>query len=132
MLYKEAYGYINSFTNYEQVPGYNADLSADGLERVRLLLRLLGRPQNSFKSIVVAGTKGKGSVAAMISPSCALRAIAPGSILPRTYTLSASAFVSMACLIPPGEMADLTSRLQGVVERIQTLGDPSLVPTTYG
>ena len=52
MLYKEAYDYINSFTNYEKVPGYNRDLSADGLERVRLLLRLLGRPQNGFKSML--------------------------------------------------------------------------------
>jgi dihydrofolate synthase / folylpolyglutamate synthase len=38
-----------------------------GLDRVRVLLAKLGDPQNSFRSIHIAGTNGKGSVAAMIS-----------------------------------------------------------------
>ncbi|HTG14068.1 MAG TPA: bifunctional folylpolyglutamate synthase/dihydrofolate synthase, partial [Blastocatellia bacterium] len=36
------------------------------LESIRLLLSRLGDPDRSFKSIIVAGTNGKGSVAAMI------------------------------------------------------------------
>jgi dihydrofolate synthase / folylpolyglutamate synthase len=38
-----------------------------GLDRVRILLAKLGDPQNSFRSIHIAGTNGKGSVAAMLS-----------------------------------------------------------------
>jgi len=38
-----------------------------GLENIRNLLKILGNPQNGFKSIHIAGTNGKGSVAAMIS-----------------------------------------------------------------
>ena len=38
-----------------------------GLDRIRELLEKLGRPQDSFKSIVVSGTNGKGSVVAMLS-----------------------------------------------------------------
>lgn len=37
-----------------------------GLESISLLLESLGRPEHAFKSILVAGTNGKGSVAAMI------------------------------------------------------------------
>ena len=37
-----------------------------GLEVITALLEQLGNPQNSFKSIHVAGTNGKGSVCAMI------------------------------------------------------------------
>jgi len=37
-----------------------------GLESISLTLDLLGRPDRSFKSVIVAGTNGKGSVAAMI------------------------------------------------------------------
>lgn len=37
-----------------------------GLESITLLLEELGHPERSFKSVVVAGTNGKGSVAAMI------------------------------------------------------------------
>ncbi|MCC6501521.1 MAG: bifunctional folylpolyglutamate synthase/dihydrofolate synthase [Deltaproteobacteria bacterium] len=36
-----------------------------GLDRVRTLLETLGSPQDSFRSIHVAGTNGKGSVCAM-------------------------------------------------------------------
>ncbi len=38
-----------------------------GLDRIRDLLEKLGKPQDSFKSIVVSGTNGKGSVVAMLS-----------------------------------------------------------------
>jgi len=37
-----------------------------GLESIGLLLDRLGRPDHSFKSVIVAGTNGKGSVSAMI------------------------------------------------------------------
>ena len=37
------------------------------LERMRALLAALGRPEQSFPSVLVAGTKGKGSTVAMIS-----------------------------------------------------------------
>jgi dihydrofolate synthase/folylpolyglutamate synthase len=38
-----------------------------GLERVRKVLQALGNPQNEFKSILIAGTNGKGSVASALS-----------------------------------------------------------------
>ena len=42
-----------------------------GLENIRTLTRALGDPQTAFKSILIAGTNGKGSVTAMVD--CALR-----------------------------------------------------------
>ncbi|MCJ7623094.1 MAG: bifunctional folylpolyglutamate synthase/dihydrofolate synthase, partial [Anaerolineaceae bacterium] len=39
------------------------------LARMKLLLSRLGDPQNSFQSIHIAGTKGKGSVSALIANS---------------------------------------------------------------
>src|SRR3989344_6099001 len=38
-----------------------------GLGRIKQLLKLLGNPQNKFKSIHVAGTSGKGSTAFSIA-----------------------------------------------------------------
>jgi dihydrofolate synthase / folylpolyglutamate synthase len=38
-----------------------------GLDNVRWILSLLGDPQDSFESIHIAGTNGKGSVASMVS-----------------------------------------------------------------
>jgi dihydrofolate synthase/folylpolyglutamate synthase len=41
-----------------------------GLANIETLTSALGHPQNTFKSILVAGTNGKGSVTAMVD--CAL------------------------------------------------------------
>jgi dihydrofolate synthase/folylpolyglutamate synthase len=38
-----------------------------GLDNIRTLTDALGRPQDSFTSIIVAGTNGKGSVSAMVA-----------------------------------------------------------------
>ena len=38
-----------------------------GLERITNLMNLLGNPQDNFKSVHIAGTNGKGSVATFIS-----------------------------------------------------------------
>jgi dihydrofolate synthase / folylpolyglutamate synthase len=38
-----------------------------GLSRMRALLRVLGRPQHSAPSIIIAGTNGKGSTSAMLT-----------------------------------------------------------------
>ena len=48
-----------------------------GLDNIRLLREELGQPDRSFKSIIVAGTNGKGSVAAMVDT--ALRAAGYGT-----------------------------------------------------
>ncbi|MBL8800023.1 MAG: bifunctional folylpolyglutamate synthase/dihydrofolate synthase [Planctomycetia bacterium] len=54
------YGQIN----YEQSQPLAADLK---LDRMRALLRLLGQPQDRFRIIHVAGSKGKGSTSAMLA-----------------------------------------------------------------
>lgn len=51
--YKEAIKYLYESNKFGWKPG---------LERISNLLRLLGEPQKSFKSIHVGGTNGKGSV----------------------------------------------------------------------
>ncbi len=52
--------------NYLYGLGHEVLAAKFGLESVTLLLEALGRPDQSFRSILVAGTNGKGSVAAMI------------------------------------------------------------------
>jgi len=63
--YAEALAYLYSFANYElSAMSPRTDLR---LTRVRRLLELAGNPQGRFRSVHVAGTKGKGSTAAMIA-----------------------------------------------------------------
>ncbi|MBM4016910.1 MAG: bifunctional folylpolyglutamate synthase/dihydrofolate synthase [Planctomycetes bacterium] len=64
--YESALRYLFSSTDYERMRRvrYNADTFS--LDRMRRLLDLLGRPHEKFPSVHVAGTKGKGSTAAMV------------------------------------------------------------------
>ena len=63
--YSEALDYIYGFTNYEIKPGYR--YSPDVIDPFREfeVLELIGEPHQSYPSIHIAGTKGKGSVAAL-------------------------------------------------------------------
>jgi dihydrofolate synthase/folylpolyglutamate synthase len=131
MRYTEAFDYLNSFTNYEKTPGIDRDLSADGLERFRLLLRLLGRPNLAYPSIHVAGTKGKGSVCAMLDSMLREAGYRVGFYSsPHLHTFRERIRVDGE-IISVGDMVRLVETLQPVVERIRALGDPSLMPTTY-
>jgi len=62
--YPTALDYILSFADYERLP--RSALVFD-LRRIEMLLKRLGNPQEVARSIHVAGTKGKGSTAAMIA-----------------------------------------------------------------
>ncbi|MDD4924355.1 MAG: bifunctional folylpolyglutamate synthase/dihydrofolate synthase [Dehalococcoidales bacterium] len=64
--YKEALEYIYSFSDYETTHKLKDTVSYD-LRRVEELMQILGNPHLKAKSVHIAGTKGKGSVAAMIA-----------------------------------------------------------------
>ncbi len=56
MKYLEILNYIHSLGNFSLPPT---------LDRINAVLEKLGNPQNSFKSVHIAGTNGKGSVSSM-------------------------------------------------------------------
>jgi dihydrofolate synthase/folylpolyglutamate synthase len=72
MTYRDALDYIYSLTNFEITPIGTYSSKTLDLTRVERLLAALGAPQTRFKSVHVAGTKGKGSTCAMLES--ALRA----------------------------------------------------------
>ncbi|MFN2223435.1 MAG: bifunctional folylpolyglutamate synthase/dihydrofolate synthase, partial [Candidatus Promineifilaceae bacterium] len=63
--YQETLDYLYGLVNFEhrRLDQYMAEKIT--LDRPRRLLALLGDPQDQFEAIHIAGTKGKGSVAAM-------------------------------------------------------------------
>ena len=65
--YTQSTVYIESLTNYEKSRADLYDASNFDLRRMELLLATLGNPQAGRKTVHVAGTKGKGSTAAMIA-----------------------------------------------------------------
>jgi dihydrofolate synthase/folylpolyglutamate synthase len=65
--YRQAEEYLDSFVNYEQIPGITYAQPGYSLRHVEELLNHMGNPQLAARTIHIAGTKGKGSVAAMIA-----------------------------------------------------------------
>ena len=72
MNYCETLNYIHSLGNFS-LPS--------GLDRIKNVLDCLGNPQNSFKSVHIAGTNGKGSVAAFVSNVFKTAGIKTGSFI---------------------------------------------------
>lgn len=66
MKYQEALDYLYQFVHQS----HQAASPAQNLERTSALLALLGQPQQQVPTVVVAGTKGKGSTCAMIESIC--------------------------------------------------------------
>jgi dihydrofolate synthase / folylpolyglutamate synthase len=64
MNYKESLEYLLKYADYERLP--RAGIVWD-LKRVESLLKRLGDPHKSARTVHVAGTKGKGSTSAMIA-----------------------------------------------------------------
>ena len=67
MNYSQAEKYLDSFVNYEQIPGISYAQPGYSLMHVEELLKRMGDPQLAARTIHISGTKGKGSVAAMIA-----------------------------------------------------------------
>jgi dihydrofolate synthase/folylpolyglutamate synthase len=65
--YKAALAYINTFINSEKSPDFSRQARFYNLERISRLLAKLGNPHRRLKVVHVAGSKGKGSTAALIA-----------------------------------------------------------------
>jgi len=57
--------FLSSLTDHERLRILRYNTVNFDLDRMRTLLRRLGNPQEHFKSVHIAGTKGKGSTCAM-------------------------------------------------------------------
>ena len=79
--YQRALDYLYSFINFEHKTLDRYQAAKIDADRPRRLLELLDRPHERFPSIHIAGTKGKGSVAAM----CAA-ALRPAGLRVGLYT----------------------------------------------
>ena len=67
MNYVQAIEYLNSFLNYENIPGPPYVSGGYSLGHVEELLERMGRPHLAARTVHIAGTNGKGSVAAMVA-----------------------------------------------------------------
>ncbi len=65
--FRSALGYLDTLKNVERAVRPEVRNGAMGLGRITRLLHALGNPHRKFRSAHIAGTKGKGSTAAMLA-----------------------------------------------------------------
>ncbi|MFH1482897.1 MAG: folylpolyglutamate synthase/dihydrofolate synthase family protein [Chloroflexota bacterium] len=67
MTYRQAVEFLLGFTDYEKLPSFLYSPADFDLGRMRGLMARLGDPHRALPTVHIAGTKGKGSTAAMVA-----------------------------------------------------------------
>jgi len=118
MNYRDALAYIYGFTDYEKRGFATYAPEFYDLQRVRDLLALLGDPQRAFRAVHIAGTKGKGSTAAMIESILRAAGYRTGLYTsPHLHTFRERIRVNGA-LIPEAGVAHLVEWMQPLVRQV--------------
>ena len=116
--YQEALDYIYSYVNYETMPQFEYSPANYDLRRMDELLARLGNPHLKARSVHIAGTNGKGSVAAMVASALSASGYTTG-----LYTSPHLSFLNERIkvddeLISDEELVVLVERLKPEVEAV--------------
>ena len=129
MNYRQAEEYLNTFTNYEQIPGITYAGADYSLRHLEELLRRMGNPQLAARTIHIAGTKGKGSVAAMIAQVLTSSGYRTGSYTsPHFHTLRERIAIDGG-LTPEDDFAAAMAEVKPLIESMKQ--DISFRQLTY-
>lgn len=129
MNYQAALSYILSFTDYEKLPAFLYKADNFDLRRMVELLDRLGSPHLTSPAIHVAGTKGKGSTAAMIASALSAAGYRTGLYTsPHLHTFRERITVDGE-MITEEELSALTERLQPEIDEVNRRHDYGEITT---
>lgn len=115
--YQQALDYLYSFIDYETMHQPRQAAHYD-LRRMEELLSRLGNPHLKVKTVHIAGTKGKGSTAAMIASALAAAGYTTGLYTSPHLTDIRERFRINGSLITRAELADLVRKLKPEVTAV--------------
>lgn len=105
------------------------------LDRMRTVLRRLGNPEAGLPIVHIAGTKGKGSVSALVSSILHAAGFDVGVYSSPHLEMIEERFCINGAPCSGEELADLVDSIRPVVEQMDfeasTAGDPALSPTFF-
>src|SRR5437588_865210 len=116
--YHDRLDYLYSRLNYEWVgmPQVPSELR---LGRMRSLLRLLGDPHLALRVVHIAGTKGKGSTAAMMAAALSAAGVRTGLYCsPHLHRLEERYCIDGRA-VSPGELVEVVDEVRAAVERLE-------------
>jgi dihydrofolate synthase/folylpolyglutamate synthase len=127
--YSSVERYLESFVNYEVIPGFGFASAGYDLDHVHELLRRLGDPHWAPCTVHVAGSKGKGSVAAMVAGALSACGHITGLYTsPHLLHLGERIRVDGAC-VSPGELEVVLQSARPHLEAL--LAEPRWRRLTY-
>lgn len=127
--YQQALDYLYSFIDFSVKRSYRYSSEVFDLARVVELLKLLGDPQSQFHSIHIAGTKGKGSVSALLESSLRAAGYKTGLYTSPHLIRFTERIQINGIEIPDDEIARLVERMKPEVSRIPDLTTYELITT---
>ena len=117
--YQETLDYLYSLVDFEARADAN-QAALFNLRRIELLLEKLGDPHLAARSVHIAGTKGKGSTAAMISSVLSFAGFKTGLyISPHLIDFVERVSIN-GQYIPEQEVIDLAAELEPLVHQINS------------
>ena len=129
MSYEQAIEFLFNRVNFERLSGTQYTADDFKLDRMRELLRRLGDPQEAIPAVHIAGTKGKGSTAAMtanILSAAGIRA----ALFTSPHVSAFEERMAVDGVVPAKEdLAGLVERVAGVVSALDAL--PGQMSPTY-
>jgi dihydrofolate synthase/folylpolyglutamate synthase len=126
MTYEQALAFWYRHINYEQRTPQPGDLK---LDRMRALLHLLGDPQERLRILHVAGSKGKGSTAAMLAHVLQTAGYRTGLFTSPHLCRVEERVQVEGGPIAPGELAALMGEVQQAVAVLERRSPPA--PVTF-
>ena len=102
-----------------------------GLDTIRLLVRAMGDPQSSYRTVIVAGTNGKGSVVAMADSALRAAGHRVGRYTSPHLRVLAERFVVDGAVIPERDLRREAARLHEHVDRLAADGRLAHPPTFF-
>jgi dihydrofolate synthase/folylpolyglutamate synthase len=127
--YARACDFLGRLADYEKSAGWKYDSKTLNLARMRLLLGGAGNPQKKYPCIIVAGTKGKGSVSVMLSSIISASGGKPGLYTSPHLVDWTERMKLGGREVSRSQFADLALGLEPLVEGISSR--PEGLPTTF-
>lgn len=127
MTYLEAITYLESLIDYERTPAGAAAARVWNLDRIGRMLHEFGDPHLGLRCVHIAGTKGKGSTAAMTASILSAAGLRTG-LYTSPHLISFRERIRVdGRLISEEEVVSLVERALPVIESLRTseVGPPS-------
>ncbi len=119
--YNSALDYLYSFVDYSLKHSSELAKADFNLDRMRLLMAELQNPQDHYPTVHVAGTKGKGSVCALVASGLQAAGLRVG-LYTSPHLLDYAERIRIDNIpIPHEALVDLVDRIRPVVDRVPKL-----------